>query len=49
MPSTRWIVRALNQHEVRFVVIRGIAADVQGAIWATADELARRNQPTIGA
>jgi hypothetical protein len=31
------IIRVLNEHQVRFVVIGGIAAGVQGAIWATAD------------
>jgi hypothetical protein len=31
------IVRVLNEHGVRFVVIGGIAAGVQGAMWATTD------------
>jgi len=31
------IIRVLNEQEVRFVVIGGIAAGVQGAIWVTAD------------
>lgn len=31
------IIRVLNEHQVRFVVIGGIAAGVQGAIWATTD------------
>jgi hypothetical protein len=29
------MIRILNEHEVRYVVIGGIAAGVQGAIWAT--------------
>jgi len=31
------IIRVLNQHDVQFVVIGGIAAGVQGAMWATVD------------
>jgi hypothetical protein len=31
------IIQVLNRHGVRYVVIGGIAAGVQGAIWATAD------------
>jgi hypothetical protein len=31
------IIRVLKEHGVRFVVIGGIAAGVQGAIWATTD------------
>lgn len=31
------IIRVLNEHKVRYVVIGGIAAGVQGAIWATID------------
>jgi hypothetical protein len=31
------IIRVLNRNEVPFVVIGGIAAGVQGAIWATLD------------
>lgn len=31
------MIRILNEHGVRFVVIGGIAAGVQGAIWATTD------------
>jgi hypothetical protein len=31
------IIRVLNEHEVRFVAFGGIAAGVQGAIWATTD------------
>ena len=31
------LIRALNEHHVRFVVIGGIVAGVQGAIWATTD------------
>lgn len=31
------MIRVLNEHQVRYVVIGGIAAGVQGAIWATAD------------
>jgi hypothetical protein len=31
------IIRVLNRHGVRFVVIGGIAAGVQGAMWATTD------------
>jgi hypothetical protein len=31
------MLRALNSHGVRFVVIGGIAAGVQGAIWVTTD------------
>ncbi|HEY8767862.1 MAG TPA: hypothetical protein VIP09_11470 [Dehalococcoidia bacterium] len=31
------LIRVLNEHAVRFVVIGGIAAGVQGAIWATTD------------
>lgn len=31
------IIRVLNEHQVHYVVIGGIAAGVQGAIWLTAD------------
>jgi hypothetical protein len=31
------IIAVLNRHQVRFVVIGGIAAGVQGVVWATAD------------
>ncbi|MBA3777855.1 MAG: hypothetical protein H0X16_00855 [Chloroflexi bacterium] len=31
------IIRVLNEHRVRFVVIGGIAAGVQGAMWLTTD------------
>jgi hypothetical protein len=31
------IIRLLNVHGVRYVVIGGIAAGVQGAVWVTAD------------
>jgi hypothetical protein len=31
------MIRVLNAHEVRYVVIGGIAAGVQGVVWATAD------------
>jgi hypothetical protein len=31
------IIATLNRHDVRFVVIGGIAAGVQGVVWATAD------------
>jgi hypothetical protein len=31
------IIRVLNEHQVRFVVIGGIAAGVQGAEWLTTD------------
>jgi len=31
------IIRVLNDHGVRYVVIGGIAAGVQGAMWATTD------------
>ncbi len=31
------IIRVLNEHSVRFIVIGGIAAGVQGAMWATTD------------
>lgn len=31
------MIRVLNAHGVRYVVIGGIAAGVQGAVWATAD------------
>jgi hypothetical protein len=31
------IIAALNERRVRFVVVGGIAAGVQGAIWATTD------------
>lgn len=31
------IIRILNEHGVRYVVIGGIAAGVQGVIWATTD------------
>lgn len=31
------MIRVLNQHGVRYVVIGGIAAGVQGAVWVTAD------------
>jgi len=31
------IIGTLNRHGVRFVVIGGIAAGVQGVVWATAD------------
>lgn len=33
----RSLIAVLNRHEVRYVVIGGIAAGVQGAIWATFD------------
>ena len=31
------IIAILNRHRVRYVVVGGIAAGVQGAVWATAD------------
>lgn len=31
------IIRTLNEHQVRYVVIGGFAAGVQGAVWLTTD------------
>jgi hypothetical protein len=41
------LIRVLNEHEVSFVVIGGIAAGVQGAMWATFDlDVTYQRDPT---
>ena len=42
------IIGVLNAHGVRFIVIGGIAAGVQGAMWATTDlDISTRATATI--